>query len=204
MRTTTKSFASFCGPAAISSALGISREEAAARIDAAAGKRHARASSIHTLAKVVGATAELVTPTEGAGTGRVGAGWSFTYRTHRRPTLAAWLRSNPTVEAILRAGYHFVHVRGGAIVEANGLVQPRARVTHVVRLRNVAPTARPAAVTRQAARRPTAPKGKRGAAYTAVSNGLNDFQAAVYMDTLFGVNTAAHTQIVRWVRKHLL
>lgn len=47
-------------------------------------------------------------------------------------TLTQWLKAFNDREAVLRASYHFVHVKDGEIVEANKIIQPRARVTHVV------------------------------------------------------------------------
>jgi hypothetical protein len=131
-----KPFSTFCGPAAVASALGISREDAAARLDAAAGIQHTSSTNIHTIAKVLKRPCDRVVNESALGWGRAHPGYSNRrYDGSRmRPTLAQWLRVNRRIEAVLRASNHFVHVRNGRIIEANNMVQMRARVTHEVLL----------------------------------------------------------------------
>ena len=130
-------FSTYCGPAALASALGVSREDAAARLDSAAGKRHTSSTNILTIGKALGREVKLVwnkaLTVHELGGGKIRVSGRVSRRAIR-PTLSAWLRENPKAHAVLRASTHFLHVRNGKIVEANGLVQPRARVTHVIHL----------------------------------------------------------------------
>lgn len=109
--------ANYCGPAAVASALGITREEAARRLlevqPRSRGWFHWR-----TLAAVL----------------RLGWGRIVRYPDDDRPTLAAWLETDGR-DAILFVSRHFVHVAGGRVVEANGREPRRGRVRVALLLR---------------------------------------------------------------------
>jgi hypothetical protein len=116
---TPEQFARWCGPAAIGSALGVDRREAARRIlDVGRGTRKRGSCTISSLGRVLRRPVRRTSP---------GAASSS-------PTLARWLREHPKAEAVLRASSHFVHVKNGEVVEGNGWVPRRGRVTHVIYL----------------------------------------------------------------------
>ena len=143
-----------CGPAVVASVLGISRVRAALKLCEIARPTGRR--GITTCMRTIGIVLGRATvPTsfsrrrsvfEPLGDGEVPpsgvvwyAGGTDGKRMRRRvvddrPTLARWLRENPREEAILRLAYHFIHVRRGRVIESNGIVKRRARVTHVIRL----------------------------------------------------------------------
>jgi hypothetical protein len=106
-------YAGWCGPAAVASATGMGREQAAAKLAEVKRPGRGRITSIHT----IGAALNLPVLTVRG----------------RRPTLTQWVQSDGR-DAIVRASHHFVHIRDGRVVEDNGLRQPRARVTHVILL----------------------------------------------------------------------
>ncbi len=111
-----RTVASYCGPAAIASALGITREAAATKL--LAHEPQSR-GLFHwpSLADVVGCVGLC------------------TFRA-TRPTLAKWLREDGR-DAILFVARHFVHVQGGQVVEDNGYPARRGRVRAVILLGNV-------------------------------------------------------------------
>jgi hypothetical protein len=116
-----------CGPAVISSALAIHRQEAAYRV-------------LQVRADGAGARTKGRKPPRGPRTtcmteicAVVGRGEIQAVR-HLRLTLAQWLRMHRGADAIIRVGYHFLHVCDGRVIEDNGLTQMRARVTHVLHL----------------------------------------------------------------------
>lgn len=132
------SFSRYCGPAAVSSALGITRKDAAERIMEArpAGRRsNGRTTYIDEIGRVVGKPVKVITKPDAAH--RVSTGGNGRYARMGRssdvhPTLTQWLRQNPGREAILRSSHHFVHVRDGECIETNGWEPRRGRVTHAV------------------------------------------------------------------------
>lgn len=109
-------YARYCGPAVVASALGVSRRRAASMLRKAGQAPTRGLTNIDTIGRVLRRPV-LYTPP------------------HDQLTLTQWLRENPDTEAVLRASHHFVHVRRGWLTETNGLRQARARVTHVIPLR---------------------------------------------------------------------
>lgn len=120
-----ETFQRWCGPAALASALGISRVEAARRIlevQPWAGP----SCNLSSMARVAGRPRYKVGPvTSDAGSGRSRGLLS-------RPTVAQWIKAHPTGSYLVRASRHFYHVKDGRIQEDNGIRQLRARVTHYV------------------------------------------------------------------------
>ena len=140
-RITAEELAPYCGPSAVASALGISKLDAARRILDARKMLRSRIrgrgwSTITEIAHVCGlrrVVRVFLSPDEH------GAGPSYRQRYARTPrmrcpTVVQWLRTNPHREAIVLASHHFMHVRNGEIIEANGRAVRRGRVTHVVYL----------------------------------------------------------------------
>lgn len=118
-----RAIATYCGPAAIASALGISRTEAAARLRAHEPRSRGR---FHwpSIAKVLG----IPNPKRPY--------WRVEhYLRDERPTLAAWLREDGR-DAILFVSHHFVHVQGGRILEHNSWPCRRGRVKVVILVGN--------------------------------------------------------------------
>ena len=114
-----RNIASYCGPAAIASALGVSRAEAAARLC----EHEPRSRGIFhwpSMAKVLG----IRNPKRPY--------WRVEHFPRgERPTLAAWLWEDAR-DAIVFVSRHFVHVKGGHIVEDNGWPCRRGRVGVVI------------------------------------------------------------------------
>ncbi len=53
--------------------------------------------------------------------------------TWSQPSVTRWLRENDR-EALIRAAFHVMHVKGGEVLEDNGYTPQRGRVTHVIYL----------------------------------------------------------------------
>ena len=114
-----RNIASYCGPAAIASALGISRYEAGALL---LGHEPRSRGIFHwpSVAKVLG----IRNPKRPY--------WRVeSFPRGERPTLAGWLREDRR-EAIVFVSDHFVHVNAGRIVEHNGRPCRRGRVRVVI------------------------------------------------------------------------
>lgn len=116
--------ATYCGPAAVASALGITRDEAAERLLAVRPTSRGRFHWWHLAEVLFGRpmTKKNNTPREGI------------IRYTHKPTLAGWLREDAR-DAIVFVGGHFVHVRGGVVVEDNGWPMRRGRVWVAILLR---------------------------------------------------------------------
>ena len=122
-----------CGPAVVASARGITRVEAAialltVRFDSTKGHQ---TTDIYEIADVMGVEMDQVDRQLKSGYERHSIR-SWQGQPVWLYTLAQWLRSFGDREAILRASRHFLHVNAGRIVEANGQVRMRARVTHTI------------------------------------------------------------------------
>lgn len=123
--------APFCAPAALASATGATRLEAAEEILRVTPRRIRNGMvSIDAIARALGLpvySVRLAPDDQGAGRG----GWARGV-VDLCPTLARWLRDHPGRSAIVRASSHFVHVDAGRVVEHNGWEPRRGRVTHVI------------------------------------------------------------------------
>jgi hypothetical protein len=123
----------WCGPAAVASAMGWGRRRAARRILAARAKlgdpldKYGRRSGISTITELAVAVGR--TPFQVKCYAK--RGW---HKKDTCPTVAQWLKGNPHREGILRATSHFIHVKHGKVVEDNGILPRRGRVTHVLYL----------------------------------------------------------------------
>lgn len=113
----------YCGPAAVASALGITREEAWLRLKAVRARKSRGWVYVSQVAQVLGTRYE-------------------SFPKGSRPTVRQWLKAN-TREAILNAAEHFLHVRDGGIVEDNGYRPLKGKVRHVIPVerKEAAPTA---------------------------------------------------------------
>jgi hypothetical protein len=136
-RTDVEFLSLFCVPAALASALGVSRTEAAAWIQANAPGAVCADGAVYTrrMAPALGVAFQTLS-------------WDYaraqkgsrSYRSQSStgyPTVAQWLQENPGREAILTAGFangHAMHVRNGQIVEDNGRPARRARVVGFIPL----------------------------------------------------------------------
>ncbi len=110
-----KPYYTSCGPAVVASVLGIHRLDAADKlrqIKKPTGKGN-NITQMLAIGKVLNLPVHKILT--------------------QRPTLIQWLHGNRD-EMILRASSHFYHVRNSEIIESNGLIQPRARVTHIIQL----------------------------------------------------------------------
>ena len=107
----------YCGPVAIASVLGITRRDAARRLLKYEPQRRGW-FCWSSLANVLGPRSKHV----------------LDYKdVSPRPTLARWLREDGR-DAIVMVSSHFVHVRGGAVVEDNGKPCRRGWVRIVILL----------------------------------------------------------------------
>lgn len=111
--------ARYCGPAAIASALGISRQEAAERLLQHQPRSRGR-FKWESIAGVLGITLSPQLPAR-----------IKRCKPHARPTLAQWLKTDGR-DSILFVSSHFVHVRGGKVVEDNSWPCRRGRVKVVI------------------------------------------------------------------------
>lgn len=121
-------YPTYCGPAVVSSVLGITRDEAARRLRKAHPRngKNGMTSYVPELAKVLAADVKIpVLPrTE----------WGMTSAS-TLPTFARWMREHPKGEYVLRLSEHYVHVRDGKIIEDNNNHKRRGRVTHEIIIR---------------------------------------------------------------------
>lgn len=124
MALTLERYAKFCAPAAVASAMGTTRLDAATALREASAETRRGWTSISGIARALGSVAEEVRKEDGAGR------WAGARQSC--PTLTRWLKDNSTREAILRASHHFIHVRNGQVIESNGWTPKRGRVTHVI------------------------------------------------------------------------
>jgi len=103
----------YCVPAAVASALSITKLDAVQRLQKiepnSRGCYHAMS-----YATVLGKQA-----------------WRYPGPWRNRPTLARWLREHKR-EAVISAAHHAMHVKGGKVLEGNGHVPMRGRVVDVV------------------------------------------------------------------------
>ena len=118
--TTEQKLARFCGPAAVASAFGITRDMAARILLMTRTHKNEGTTSVNEIAAAFGLTYTRV----------------FDYKPTLHPTLATWLRENRCRNALVRVGGnrngHFVHVKDGFVIEDNGVYSKKRRVTHAI------------------------------------------------------------------------
>ena len=99
-----RSISRYCGPAAVASVFGVSREEAAARL-LAHEPRSTGSFRLHAMYRALGVA-------------RRGGQYLIPAVTERW-TLAKWLRLDGR-DAVVATTSHWLHIRGGEVVEDNG------------------------------------------------------------------------------------
>lgn len=102
----------FCGPSVLASVTRLPRFSTAALLwnEEKPTGRDSGSTNVYTIGSVLG---------------------RYVYEVQDRVTVARWLRENDA-EAILRVSSHFIHVKGGEILQDNGAPKRRGYVTHVI------------------------------------------------------------------------